>query len=89
MISRTTAGFWKLYKALPDQVQRRAKAAYQRFQQDPYHPGLLFRQVHQTQPIYWARISREYRAVGVKDGNEIFGFWIGSHSDYDNLLAQL
>ena len=89
MTSRTTGGFWKLYDALPEHVQRRAKAAYQRFQQDPFHPGLQFKQVHETQPIYSARISRDYRAVGVRDNTEIIWFWIGSHSDYDNLLSQL
>ena len=40
---------------------------------NPYHPGLQFKQVHETQPIYSARISRDYRAVGVKDDNEIIG----------------
>ena len=89
MISHTTDGFWKLYAALPEPVQRRAKNAYQRFQQDPSHPSLQFKPVHQTEPIYSARISRDYRAVGVKDHNEIVWFWIGSHADYDNLLAQL
>jgi hypothetical protein len=89
MISRTTDGFWKLYERLPEQVQHRAKVAYQRFQQDPHHPGLQFKQVHETQPIFSARINRDYRAVGVKADNEIVWFWIGSHSDYDNLLSQL
>lgn len=89
MISRTTGGFWKLYALLPEQVQRRARAAYQRFQQDSSHPGLQFKKVHEHEPIYAARISRDYRAVGVKTDNEIVWFWIGSHADYDNLLAQL
>ena len=89
MISRTTDSFWKLHKALPEQVQRRAKAAYQRFQNDASHPGLQFKQVHEVKPIFSARISRDYRAVGVKTGEEIIWFWIGSHSDYDHLLARL
>ena len=89
MISRTTDGFWKLYEALPEQIQHRAKVAYQRFQQNPYHPGLQFKQVHGNEPIYTVRINRDYRAVGVKDANEIVWFWIGSHSDYDKLLSQL
>ena len=88
MISRTTDGFWKLYEALPDQIQRRAKVAYQRFQRDPYHPGLQFKQVHDNESIYSVRINRDYRAVGVRDADEIVWFWIGSHSDYDNLLSQ-
>ena len=89
MTSRTTDGFWKLHEALPEQIRRRAKVAFQRFQQDPYHPGLQFKQVHDSEPIYSARISRDYRAVGVKDDDEIVWFWIGSHSDYENLLSQL
>jgi len=74
---------------LPEQVQRQAKIAYSRFQQDPFHPGLQFKQVHEVKPIYSARISRDYRAVGIKNGDEIVWFWIGSHSDYDKLLSRL
>lgn len=89
MTSHTTKGFWKLHDALPEQVRRQAQAAYRRFQQDPSHPGLQFKSVHDTKPIYSARISRDYRAVGIKSGEEIIWFWIGSHSDYDNLLSRL
>ena len=87
--SYTTKGFWKLHEALPEQTQRRAKAAYRRFQEDPWHPSLQFKQVHEVKPIYSARISRDYRAVGIKEADEIVWFWIGSHSDYDNLLSRL
>lgn len=89
MISHTTKGFWKLHDALPESVQRQAKIAYGRFQQDPFHPGLQFKQVHEAKPIYSARISRDHRAVGIKDGEVIVWFWIGSHSDYDKLLSRL
>ena len=37
MISHTTKGFWKLYEALPEQIQRAAKTAYRRFEQDSSH----------------------------------------------------
>lgn len=89
MISHTTKGFWKLYEALPEKIQYQAKTAYRRFQQDPSHPSLQFKQVHEVKPIFSARISRDYRAIGIKDAEEIVWFWIGSHSDYDNLLSRL
>jgi hypothetical protein len=88
MNSRTTAEFRKLFANLPVEVQRQARAAYRRFQQNPHHPGLRFRQVHATEPIYSARVGLHYRAVGLLDGEEIVWFWIGSHADYDALLAQ-
>ena len=35
------------------------------------------------------RISRDYRAVGVRRSpDEILWFWIGAHSEYEGLLAK-
>jgi len=56
------------------------------FKQDHTHPSLRFKCVHQTQPIYSARISMKYRVVGVVDGDEILWFWAGSHAEYEKLL---
>jgi len=56
---------------LPKNVQRQASEAYKLFSQDPNHPGLRFKRVHATEPIYSARISIDYRAVGVVDGEQI------------------
>ena len=89
MTSRTTERFRKAFQQLPEPGQRQARAAYRRFKENPFHPGLRFRQVHPTQPIYSVRISREYRALGVRAADEIIWFWIGSHADYDKLLAEL
>jgi hypothetical protein len=40
-----------------------------------------------TEPIDSVRISRGYRALGLRDGDLVTWFWIGSHTDYDKLLA--
>ncbi len=88
MRSRTTERFRRAYETLPDDVMRQARAAYRLFKQDPYHPSLRFRQVHPTRPIYSARIGLGYRALGVRDGDDIVWFWIGSHADHERLLAQ-
>ncbi|MBD2513984.1 hypothetical protein H6G93_02995 [Nostoc sp. FACHB-973] len=88
MKSRTTAQFRDLFANLPQQVQQQAREAYQQFKQDPWHPSLRFKQVHPREPIYSARVSKNYRAVGVRNESGIVWFWIGTHADYDNLLSQ-
>jgi hypothetical protein len=89
MNSFTTPEFWALYSALPVEVRQQARQAYSLFQQDPYHPGLRFRKVHPTRPIYSARVGGNYRVVGIREDNDIYWFWIGTHADYDHLLRQL
>ncbi len=89
MISRTTARFRKAFGALPVHVQERARKAYQQFRDDPQHPSLHFKPVHATQPIYSARVSLGYRALGVREGELILWFWIGSHDEYERLIQDL
>jgi hypothetical protein len=88
MISRTTQRFREAYRALPEAIRRQAREAYQLFLQNPAHPSLRFRQVHPTRPLYSARINLNYRALGIRDGDIIVWFWIGSHDDYERLLAR-
>jgi len=88
VISHTTAQFRKMFSELPAEVQRQARRAYRAFQQNPHHPSLRFKSVLPMRPVYSARISSDYRAVGVLDGDEIIWYWIGSHGDYDKLLSQ-
>ncbi|WP_442936884.1 ParE family toxin-like protein [Nostoc sp.] len=38
--------------------------------------------------IYSVRVSKNYRAVGVRNESGIVWYWIGTHADYDNLLFQ-
>jgi hypothetical protein len=60
-----------------------------RSSRDPGHASLRFKQVHSTRQIYSARIGLGYRALGVRDGDTIVWFWIGSHAEYDRLVASL
>lgn len=89
MISHTTEQFRKLLKHLPPQTQRQARHVYKLFSQDPDHPSLHFKPVHPTQPIYSVRVSLDYRAVGVREGDVIVWFWIGIHADYEKLISRL
>ena len=65
MRSRRTKRFDECFAHLPPDIQSQARHAYQLFQGNPGHPGLRFKRVHQTEPIYAVRVSRGYRAVGV------------------------
>jgi len=89
MTSHTTKRFREALRLLPQTVKRQAREAYRLFRQNPHHPGLYFKQVHPSKPIYSVRISQDYRAVGIRDGDEMIWFWIGSHTDYDALLSRL
>jgi hypothetical protein len=66
-----------------------ARDAYRLFEQNPNRPSLRFKRVHASKPIYSARIGLHYRAVGIRDGDGIVWFRIGSHPDYDQLVSRL
>jgi hypothetical protein len=52
------------------------------------HPSLQFKCLHTDLPLWSARITDSYRAVGIRrKGDEIVWFFIGTHAEYDKLLA--
>jgi hypothetical protein len=89
MKSSVAKGFRKRLDGLPKEVQEQAARAYALWRSDPYHPGLQFKRVSQRQPIYSVRIGIGYRALGLREADHIFWFWIGSHAEYDELLKRL
>ena len=89
MISRRTPRFRKAFSNLPQDIKDAARESYRRFRDDPRHPSLHLKQVHPTEPIYSVRISLQYRALAVIDGETFVWFWIGSHAEYDALLKRL
>ncbi len=89
MISHTTAGFRQALDNLPESVRRQAKRAYKLFLQNPSHPSLNFKLLIPRRSIYSVRIGLDYRAVGIREHDTIIWFWIGSHADYDKLIAHL
>ena len=81
--------FFDHYRQLPENVRKQARAAFKLWQDNPFHGSLNFKEVHAGEGIWSARVGRSYRVLGLRDGEEITWFWIGSHSEYDNLLEQL
>ena len=89
MESKTTEKFRALLSAAPQSIQLKAKACYVLWFQNPDHPSLRFKKVHQTLPIYSVRIDLNWRAVGTLQKDIIIWLWVGSHRDYEKLLSQI
>jgi len=86
--SHLTDDFIKLFKKLPDRIQRLARVSYRQWKENPYQPNLQFKKVHSLKPIYSVRVSLGWRALGFKEGNTVLWFWIGSHESYNKIVAQ-
>lgn len=89
MKSSVTKAFRKRLDELPATIQEQAARAYALWRADPYHPGLQFKKVSPTQPVYSARVGIGHRALGLRDADQIVWFWIGTHAEYDELLKRL
>lgn len=87
MKSSVTKGFRKKLDELPASVQEQAAKAYALWRSDPYHNSLQFKRVSQRQPIYSARISLDYRVLGLLQDDRIYWFWIGAHVEYDGCFS--
>jgi hypothetical protein len=88
MNSHASPGFWGCFSRLPEGVQTRAKAAFALWRTDPRHPSLHFKPVPSAGEDVWSvRIGIHWRALGVRDRDEIIWFWMGSHADYDQMIG--
>ncbi|MBE0611366.1 MAG: hypothetical protein IH609_18435 [Dehalococcoidia bacterium] len=86
MRSIRTREFRRLLAALPVEARRQASHAYQQFQDDPYHESLHFKRASGYDDVYSARVGIRYRVLGIRDGDVLVWYWIGTHADYDRLL---
>lgn len=86
MKNRRTKKFRDAFERLPLAVQKQAREAYRLFKENPYYPSLHFECIDRQASIYSVRIGLHYRAVGIREGNTMIWFFIGSHEDYNHLL---
>jgi hypothetical protein len=88
MKSHVDDRFRRLFAALPERARRQARAAYRLFRENSRHKSLQFKLVNAKEKLYSVRIGRSYRALGfMDDDGEMVWFWIGSHAEYDKLIA--
>ncbi len=76
--------FWVCYRSLPEDVRKLADQAYEHLKHDPQYPSLHFKKVGR---LWSVRVGGSHRAVAVKSAEGFVWFWIGTHADYDKLLA--
>jgi hypothetical protein len=85
MQSRASGSFWTCLEGLNEEIQRSALKQYRLWLRDPNHPSVKFKRVQN----YWsARITDNYRALGIMDGDTVIWFWIGNHSEYERLIKR-
>ena len=89
MESHLSPPFRKRFSALPKQVKKDALADYRLWIQQPFYNSLHFKLVSEKNKAWSVRAGIGWRAVGVRDGDVMIWFWIGSHADYDDLLINL
>jgi hypothetical protein len=87
--SVTTERFRRLYAAASARRQEQIKRAYELWRENPAHPSIRFKKVHDTEPIYSARVALDWRALGVLEGDTVVWFWVGPHDEYEALLKRL
>ena len=80
----TTPEFWRHFNALPKEIQRLAKKDFILLKENPRHPSLRLKKAG----VFWTvRVGIHYRAVAKERSEGLNWFWIGHHSEYDQLLA--
>ena len=85
-ISRPSAEFFEEYRRLPRHIREKIKRAHRLFLNNPWHGSLDFKPIRSMSGIYSARIDDQYRALGRREGNVIYWFWVGPHDEYDRMI---
>jgi hypothetical protein len=71
VISKAGPAFWRAYEQLAPAAKARAREAYRLFERNPDHPSLRSNKLQGQIDVWSVRISEQYRAVGVRQGNTI------------------
>lgn len=84
MKHKTSSSFRACYQGLAADVRDLADKNFQLLKADPAHPSLQFKKVGK---LWSARVGAHYRALATPIEEGFLWVWIGSHADYDRLLA--
>jgi hypothetical protein len=86
--SQITEDFLNCFRRLPEAIREKARKAYRLWRTDPQHPGLHFKKIHATEPLYSVRVGIDWRVLGLLENDTMTWFWIGSHAEYDQIIKQ-
>ena len=84
MKHETASSFWSCYEKLPQDIQKVADKNFNLLKTDIAHSSLQFKKVGK---VWSARVSLYYRAVAVPIDGGFLWVWIGTHAEYDKLIA--
>jgi hypothetical protein len=84
LIHHASPAFWACYDSLPATVRALADKQFALLKENPRHPSLHFKHVGRFHSV---RVGAHYRALAVDASDGILWFWIGSHADYDRIVA--
>lgn len=80
--------YWKNFDDLPAEVRKLAEENYRLWKENPRHPGLRFKKIHATLPVFSFRVGMRHRTVGVEtDDGRIAWFWVGSMESFEKLIG--
>jgi hypothetical protein len=80
----TSSDFWQLYEKLPIEIRELADKNYQLLKENPHHPSLQLKRIEE---LWSVRVGLRYRALGIDAPDGIQWIWIGSHAEYDQIIA--
>jgi hypothetical protein len=79
----TSPSFWESFNKLSPQTQNRAILSFNKLKSQSNYPSLHLKKVGR----YWSvRIGKKHRAIAVEIETGLLWFWIGTHTDYEQLL---
>ena len=59
------AAVWSAYHNLPSEIRVLAQKSYRLFRDNPSHPSLQFKKIHDAESIYSIRVTLGYRALAI------------------------
>ena len=77
-----SSNFWHCYRHLPKSIQKIADKNFKILKSNSSHPSLYFKKIGKYRSV---RIGLSYRALAVESENGLLWFWIGDHSEYDEM----
>lgn len=83
MKSRGAAEFWELYRDLPPEIQAATRKAHAILLENPAHVGLRLERLKSDPRAWSVRITRDYRAVALRSGDDWLWVWVGTHKEFD------
>jgi hypothetical protein len=76
--------YWAFYRALPEDIRELADKNFELLKANPRHPSLHFKKIGE---LWSVRVGAHYRALGVDVERGIYWIWVGTHAEYDKVIA--